>query len=413
MKRAIARSIVGVLVVLACVSCLSRDADSAPLLKAGERMVFFGDSITEQRIYTRYVMDYFALRYPGANITFRNAGWSGDRSPGALDRLKRDVLSLKPDVVSICFGMNDGNYHPFEKAAFDTFIKGLSGIVSQLKASGARVVLLTPGCVDPDKNGCYLNVDLNGYNETLALFADGVEDLAEKERLPVYDINKLMLDIQTQAKAEEPKFTMIPDGIHPSPTGHALMAYGLLSALGCISSASGLDIDAAKATVVPDRCTVKNLVVKEDAITFVRTDEALPIYYEAEVARIARFAPFIFDLNAYKLRVTGLKPGTWKLEVQGNEVGNFSADTLAVGIDLADRPGPWKKLAETVSALSSDQENLYFMRWRQIELIGIPDEAASQKESLLKKLDSLIEAKEAARAKAAADRTWKWSLTMQ
>lgn len=399
--------------MLACLSSISQSALGAPLLKTGERMVFFGDSITEQRIYTRYVMDYFALRYPGANITFRNAGWSGDRSPGALDRLKRDVLSQKPNVVSICFGMNDGNYRSFDKTAFDTYMKGMSGLVSELKAYGARVVLLTPGCVDPDKNGCYINVNLIGYNDTLARYADGVKDLAANERLPVYDIHKLMLDVQTQAKAADPKFTMIPDGIHPTPTGHALMAYGLLSALGCVSPASGLDIDAVKATVVPDRCTVKNLVVKEDAVTFVRTDEALPISYDPEVARIEKFAPFLSDLNAYKFKVTGLKPGTWKLNVRGTEVGKFSAETLTRGVDLADQPGPWKTLAKAVSALSSDQENLYFMRWRQIQLIGIPVEAKRETDSLLKKLDRLIDAKETARAMMALDRTWNWTLTLE
>ena len=77
------------------------------MLKPGDRMVSLGDSITEQRIYTRYVMDYFALRYPGQKIEFRNAGWVSDTAVGGLKRLQRDVLDLKPTVVSICYGVND------------------------------------------------------------------------------------------------------------------------------------------------------------------------------------------------------------------------------------------------------------------------------------------------------------------
>ena len=73
-------------------------------LKAGDRVVFLGDSITEQRIHTRYVMNYFTLRYPGVDITFRNAGIGGDSAGGGLGRLQRDVLSQKPTVVTICFG---------------------------------------------------------------------------------------------------------------------------------------------------------------------------------------------------------------------------------------------------------------------------------------------------------------------
>jgi lysophospholipase L1-like esterase len=91
-----------VLVVLLGCAALSH-ADL--LLEDGDHMVFLGDSITQQRIYTRYVMNYFALRHPDMGITFRNAGVGGDTSWGSLKRLDKDVLDLKPDVVSICFGM--------------------------------------------------------------------------------------------------------------------------------------------------------------------------------------------------------------------------------------------------------------------------------------------------------------------
>ncbi|MCE5199519.1 MAG: SGNH/GDSL hydrolase family protein [Armatimonadota bacterium] len=396
-----------VLAVVALIICLGCPVLSQPMLKDGERMVFFGDSITEQQIYSRYIMNYFALRYPDAKITFRNAGWGGDRSPGGLNRLKRDVLSLKPSVVSLCFGMNDGGYRDFDQGLFDTYMTGMKGLVSELKAAGVKVVLLTPGCVDPDRNG-----SLKNYNNTLALFGKGVVELAAKERLPVYDINKLMWDIQTQVKAADPSFTMIPDSVHPNAPGHILMAYGLIKDLGCESSASGLTIDAAKAEVEADRCRVENLKIKTDAITFVRTDDALPIFYEPGIDAILKFAPYISTLNEYKLKVTGLKPGNWKLTVQGVEVGKFSADALASGVDLSNMPGPWKTLAEKVNAISANQEYLYFSRWRMVELINFPSEVKRDTDALLNKLDNLIAAREAERAKAVANRKWRWSLVL-
>jgi len=79
---------------------LAAQASNAGLVSPGDRVVFLGDSITEQRMHTRYVMNYFALRYPGYSITFRNAGWTGDSAGNGLARLERDVLSLKPDVVT-------------------------------------------------------------------------------------------------------------------------------------------------------------------------------------------------------------------------------------------------------------------------------------------------------------------------
>ena len=175
-------------------------------------MVFYGDSITEQLQYTRYVMNYYALRYPDLRISFRNAGWSGDSAPGGLERLQRDVLSLKPALVSICFGMNDGGYRAFDQRLYDEYMQGMTGLVKQLKQAGVKVVLLTPGVVDED-------IENKGYNATLARFGDGVKELAAKDRVPVYDLHALMLDVQTQAKRDNPKFTMIPDSVHPPRRG--------------------------------------------------------------------------------------------------------------------------------------------------------------------------------------------------
>ncbi|RYG57188.1 GDSL family lipase, partial [bacterium] len=56
------------------------------LLKPNDRVVFFGDSITEERHYTRPFQDYVYSRYPERHIRFFNAGWSGDQLGGALNR---------------------------------------------------------------------------------------------------------------------------------------------------------------------------------------------------------------------------------------------------------------------------------------------------------------------------------------
>jgi hypothetical protein len=46
----------------------------------GDRVVFLGDSITEQRLYTTYIEAYTLARHPKWNLTFRNSGWGGDTS---------------------------------------------------------------------------------------------------------------------------------------------------------------------------------------------------------------------------------------------------------------------------------------------------------------------------------------------
>src|ERR1700728_1408362 len=97
----------------------SAGALAAPLLKDGDRIVFIGDSITEQQIYTRYVMDYFALRYPQATIHFRNRGIAGAPATFGQGTYDNMIKSCRPTVATICFGMNDGHYKPFEQTAYD------------------------------------------------------------------------------------------------------------------------------------------------------------------------------------------------------------------------------------------------------------------------------------------------------
>jgi len=386
-------------------------AFAAPLLQAGDRMVFLGDSITQQQIYTRYVMNYFALRYPGVNIAFRNAGWGGDTAPGGLGRLQRDVLNLKPTVVSICFGMNDGHYSKFDQPSCDRYLTSMTGLVAKLKEVGVKVILLTPGCVDTDKRPSAKGDDWT-YNDTLAKYGDGVKELATKENQPFYNLHALMLDVQTKAKAENPQFTMIPDGVHPTNAGHAIMAYALLKALGCDEQASGLEIDAVKSVSKPDRCRVSDLKVADTTLTFTRTDKALPTCFDPDVAQVTKYFPLMDELNQYQFKVTGLKAGNWKLTVDNIEVGTFSDTELAAGVNLATKPGPWQVLGKQVNTDSLAAESLYFTTWRSFSLNAVPKEAEPELKALLDKLNGLLDTQEKTRQLEAAEHPWKWSLTL-
>ena len=84
----------------------------------GDRVVFYGDSITDQRLYTTMVENYVVTRFPRLNVSFVHSGWGGDRVSGGgggpIDvRLQRDVFAYKPTVMTVMLGMNDGGYQGF------------------------------------------------------------------------------------------------------------------------------------------------------------------------------------------------------------------------------------------------------------------------------------------------------------
>ena len=92
------------------------------IFKHMDRIVFAGDSVTDMesaqpvgeglfenvgKSYVRIVENMLSAFYPEVYIRVTNSGISGNTSRDLLQRFDRDVVSLNPDWVSICIGIND------------------------------------------------------------------------------------------------------------------------------------------------------------------------------------------------------------------------------------------------------------------------------------------------------------------
>src|SRR5712691_7546901 len=223
MKPLRARSHVFLATLFSLVTCgLAGDF----FIKDGDRVVFLGDSITEQRLYTTYIEAYVLTRYPKWKLTFRNVGWGGDTSwlrqrahPDekqlfAADEaaqqkmvedsvgkgLKRDVLPLKPTLVTVKFGMNDHSYQPFREDIFQAYVRSQTELAKVLEANGARVAFLTPQPIedkrpDPDKDA---------RNQSLRRFSDGLKDVAAKSGATFVDQFDPYMAILVRERAAKP-----------------------------------------------------------------------------------------------------------------------------------------------------------------------------------------------------------------
>src|SRR5262249_7271537 len=130
-------------------------ADAPFAIKDGDRIVFYGDSITDQRLYTTFAETYIVTRFPTSKVSFVHSGWSGDRvsggAGGPIDRrLARDVFAYKPTVVTVMLGMNDASYQPFKQPIFDAYAKGYRHLIESLKSHvrGVRITLIQPSPFD-------------------------------------------------------------------------------------------------------------------------------------------------------------------------------------------------------------------------------------------------------------------------
>ena len=84
------------------------------LLRRGDRLAIIGDSITEQKIYSRIIETYLTVCVPQYEITTRQYGWSGERTEGFLNRMDQDCLRFNPTLATLAYGMNDTRYRPFD-----------------------------------------------------------------------------------------------------------------------------------------------------------------------------------------------------------------------------------------------------------------------------------------------------------
>ena len=131
-------------------------ADDKPFkLKDGDKVVFYGDSITDQRQYSVIVETFVATRYPHLDVSFVNSGWGGDSvsggGGGTIDtRLKRDVFAYRPTVVTIMLGMNDGGYKAETEANDQKFFDGYKHIVESIRTNlpQARIMAIEPSPYD-------------------------------------------------------------------------------------------------------------------------------------------------------------------------------------------------------------------------------------------------------------------------
>ncbi len=350
-------------------------------LRDGDRIVFYGDSITDQRLYTTYIESYCVTRFPKRHFTFVHSGWGGDRvgggGGGPIDvRLKRDVLPYRPTVVTVCLGMNDGSYRAFDQGIFDTYIKGYRHILDTLKSElpGVRLTLLTaPAFDDVTRTPTFPG----GYNETLKRYGQAVADLAKEYGATLADTNAPLVDALEKAKSAvsdvAPK--LIPDRVHPGPGGHMVMAAAVLKAWNAPSVVADISIDATRKHIASAVDTkVSGLKWTANGLAFSHLDGALPwpLDRDPDKNRDMGLALQVTDaesaLDRFILTVKGLPSGSYALKVDGTEVTRLQAETLASGVDLAAIPDlPENRQAQDVLNLTRKHNDLHFRRWRVVQ----------------------------------------------
>ena len=172
-------------------------------------IAFLGDSVTEgcfelirkedgqidivrdpASAYPSLLKQKLEAELPGLRVKFVNAGRSGDSSADGLARVTKDVISAHPDIVVVCFGLNDACRRQPEEYA-----KNMDGIFTALRKASLPVIFMTPNRMNAYVHAEELTELLNTAEDCSACQNAGEMDVlirrgmetAQKHGIPVCD----------------------------------------------------------------------------------------------------------------------------------------------------------------------------------------------------------------------------------
>jgi lysophospholipase L1-like esterase len=217
---------IAALVGIVAGSTISLHLQAAELpVKEGQKIAFMGDSITQAGAgpdgYITLVIR--GLEAAGVKTMAIPAGISGHKSNQMLERLDRDVLSKKPQWMTLSCGVNDV-WHGANGVQLDQYKENITKIVDQCQAADIQVMILTSTMIGEDEPNAN-NQKLAGYNEFL-------RELAKEKKCLLADLNADMQAEIAKAGADKKGNLLTTDGVHMNPAGNKMMATGVLKGFG-------------------------------------------------------------------------------------------------------------------------------------------------------------------------------------
>lgn len=202
-------------------SATSTTSLAEPAIRNGDTIAFLGDSITQNGYsnpagYVNLVID--GLKKAQINVVAIPAGVSGNKSNQMLARIDQDVLSKKPQWMTLSCGVNDV-WHGEHGVPLEAYKTNIVALVDKADAAGVKVVILTSTMImegEPD----------SANNQKLAAYNTFLRALAKQRGYRIADLSADMIAGHQQGKL----YTC--DGIHMNILGNKMMASGILRALG-------------------------------------------------------------------------------------------------------------------------------------------------------------------------------------
>ena len=208
-------------------SAPASEVNPVAIFQPEARILFQGDSITDGNRgrsedpnhilghgYAFIIAAKYGAAFPDRRLTFLNRGISGNKVTDLAARWQKDTLDLKPDLLSILIGVNDQSSH----VPLDEYERIYDELLAQTRAANpdVRLVLGEPFTL-PIGN---VRINWEEWSAGLKQRQEIVARLARKYHAALVRFQEAFDAAGQKAPAEH----WIWDGIHPTYSGHQIMA---------------------------------------------------------------------------------------------------------------------------------------------------------------------------------------------
>ena len=198
-------------------------------IKKDSKILFIGDSISDPKFNFQFAhkikgRNIYALQLKkrlkaySKDIKVDIKGIASNRTYHVYDRLTKDCISLKPDVIIMLIGVNDAwenyvpeDYPPLLRPA-EPHIREIYRRL-RMELPDTQILYLMPFMIDAVEEKLPFHKTLDEYRELL-------KNVALENGASVVDLQEAFYEAQ---KTIAPKDLAI-DGIHPTNLGHKVMA---------------------------------------------------------------------------------------------------------------------------------------------------------------------------------------------
>jgi len=206
------------------------------------RILFQGDSITDALRqsdngynmgfgYPLFLKATLGYTHPG-EYEFFNRGLSGDRIVDIYARMKRDILSIQPDVMSILVGVNDVWHElmtPPNGVDADKFFKIYCMLIEEVLAElpSLKIIIMEPFVL----KACHTVEHWEYFKTEVKKRAEMAKKVAEKYGLPFVPLQDGFDALSKKA----PSDYWLVDGVHPTAMGYEYIKEEWLKAFWTLS----------------------------------------------------------------------------------------------------------------------------------------------------------------------------------